>query len=102
MAGLTDEQASGLKTLMQMAGWKYVIQPAIALRARSALNALALDPSERKGEHASLTDATLRARISECEWLLAVIHNEINVYDQNKRRELEQLSEANGDSVGVT
>lgn len=102
MAGLTDEQANWLKSLVHMAGWKHVVQPAIAARARAALNALALDPSERVGPEANLTDATLRARISEDQWLLAVIQNEIAVYDANKRNEVEHLAAANGDSVGAS
>lgn len=100
MAGLTDEQASALKQMMVMTGWR-LVQQIIAQRARNALDALALEPSERGKESAGLSDATLRARISECQWLLAVLANELIVYDRNKQNELEQLAAANGDSVGA-
>lgn len=100
MAGLTDQEASALKQMVVMSGWK-LTQQMIAARARLALTALVLEGSERTGEFAGVTDATLRARVQEAEWLLGKIQNELAVYDYNKRNELEQLAAANGDAVGA-
>lgn len=100
MAGLTDEQAGALRSMMSMGGWK-LIQQLIATRARHALGALTLDASERSGDFKGVSDATLRARIQECEWLLSVLQNELVIYDHNRRTELEQLEAANGESVGA-
>jgi hypothetical protein len=90
MAGLNSDQIGALRQMLQLQGWNAVAKPVIASRARAALEALTLDPSERSGQFEKVTDATLRARIQECEFLLSVFENEVNVFDANQRRALEQ------------
>ena len=91
MAGLNGDQIGSLRQMLQLQGWTQVAKPVLASRARAALEALVLDPSERKGEYERVSDATLRARIQECEFLLTVFENEVKVFDMNQRRDLEQI-----------
>jgi len=87
---MTEDQIQKVIVTVSSAGWKEVMQPAYANRARAALTALALDTSERKvagGEFKDMEDPQLRAIIRECEWMLGVWHNQINVYHQNRARD---------------
>ena len=86
---LNEEQIDKLKHLLSSSGWNDVLKPAIAKRGKDAINALCLSPAERKGEYEGVDDAVLRARIQECEWLLAGPVNEVAAFNHN--RQLDEL-----------
>lgn len=96
---LTDDQATKLHLTVMSSGFKEIIEPAIGNRHKAALKALALSPSEREsggGEFKNADDATLRATLRECEWMLGVWHNELNVYRDNRVRD-ELAAQQNGE-----
>lgn len=82
---LNEAQIQKVRQTMFTSGWKEVMVPVLKARAQEAVKLLILHPSERKGE--VVDDATLRARIQECEWMLAVWDNEIAIFDLNRRRD---------------
>jgi hypothetical protein len=87
---LTAGQVEKVKFTLAGSGWTDVMRPAIQQRANEALKALALDPSERAkigGEFKDLEDKDLRAIIRECQWMLVVWVNEVNVFEMNRRSE---------------
>jgi hypothetical protein len=95
---MTEEQIQKVIETVNSSGWKEVMEPAYAQRARTALAAVALDPEERKasgGEFKDLGDAQLRAIIRECEWMLGVWRNQITVYHRNRARD-ELVERQNG------
>ena len=81
---LEPEQIDKLRLALVSGGWKDVMEPVIANRARQAIAALVLSPSERTGEFAKMEDAQIRARIQEAEWMLTVWKNEVTVFDLNR------------------
>lgn len=98
---MTEEQIQKVIETVNTSGWKEVMQPAYAQRARNALTALALDLSERKvagGEFKDLEDPQLRAIIRECEWMLGVWANQIKVYRDNRARDELALRQNGADS----
>jgi len=84
---LNSEQIDKLKLLLLTSGWNDVILPVIQNRARQALEALRLDPEERAGQWKGKSDQSIRDRLTEIEFLASVWHNEIAVFDANKRQE---------------
>lgn len=87
---MTEDQIQHVIATINTSGWKQVMQPAYANRAKAALSALALSPSEREkggGEFKDSDDAHLRAVIRECEWMLGVWANVVNNYHQNRARD---------------
>jgi hypothetical protein len=82
---ISPEEYDKVKILLASSGWNDVMRPAIAKRGQNAVRALVLHSSERKGEEASVSDDVLRARIQECEWMLAVWSNEVVAFEQNRR-----------------
>ena len=84
---ISPEQYDKVKILLASSGWNDVMRPAIAKRGQDAVRLLVLHPSERKGDDSKLTEDALRARIQECEWMLAVWSNEVVAFEQNRRLE---------------
>lgn len=87
---MNEEQIQKVIETVNTPGWKEIMQPAYANRARGALAALALSPQERqqsKTEWKEMDDSQLRAIIRECEWMLAVWQNQITAYRQNRLRD---------------
>lgn len=96
---MNEEQIQKVIMTMQTAGWREVMQPAYANRARLALNALALSETERPnmgGDFAKLSDADLRAIIRECEWWLTVWKNHIGAYYNNRKLDELETAGSNG------
>lgn len=88
---LNEEQIQKVRLTMYSDGWKDVIQPAIVNRGNLALKALALTRTERAKEFKSsdfdTDDDVLRAVIRDCEWMVAVWHNEVQRFDYNRQRD---------------
>lgn len=88
---LTEEQVLKVRQVLASSGWNEVISPALANRARQAIKALCLSRSERateyKGGDFDTDDDILRAIIRDCEWMLTVWVNEVNVGEYNRRRD---------------
>ena len=87
---MNEEQIQAVIATVRSSGWGQIMQPAYANRAKQALAALTVAPSEREksgGEFKHLDDANLRAIIRECEWMLTVWENVINSYHQNRVRD---------------
>lgn len=95
---LNEEQVGKVQLLLASSGWNEVMRPLIAQRGRHALDALVLSPAERKGEFKDVPDDVLRARIQECEWMLAAWGNEVAVFNHNRR--LEELEVNGGEPTG--
>lgn len=92
---LTEDQIQIVRQGLASSFWNEVMRPVIANRANTALRALTLFPSERKGDWAGMSDDQIRAVVKECEWMLTAWTNEIAVYEHNRR--LEELdAEQNG------
>jgi len=81
---LDPEQIDKVRLALISGGWKDVMEPIIAKRARDAIQALVAFPSERSGEFKEMDDSQIRARIRESEWMLTVWRNEITVFDLNR------------------
>jgi len=96
---LNDEQIEKVRLVLMTAGWNEVMRPALLERGRHAMKALALTPNERdkeyKGSDYNSDDDVLRAMIRDCEWMVVVWENEINVFNLNRRRE-ELVAQQNG------
>lgn len=92
---LSEEQVGKLKLLLISSGWKDVVEPVLAKRAHDAIKMLVIPPAERKGEAEGTDDATLRGRIKELEWMLSVWHNEVRLYDF-ERRQINELESRDG------
>lgn len=98
---MNEDQIQKVIEVLNASGWREVMQPAYANRAKGALSALALSPDERKEsrtEWKDMDDPQLRAIIRECEWMLGVWQNQVVVYHENRRRD-ELAREQNGDMV---
>ena len=90
MALPSEEAYEQVRSVLLMQGWNQVMMPTYAQRAREALVALTLSPSERLDSGSTFkkaTDEELRATIRENEWMLAVWKNEVANYDANRRRD---------------
>ena len=83
---INEDQYGKIKLLLASSGWNDVMRPAIQKRGNDSLRALVLSPAERKGEE-GVTDDVLRARIQECEWMLAAWANEVTIFEHNRRVE---------------
>ena len=90
---ITDQQAEWLTQTLYTNGWTQVIKPSIAQRANSAIKALCQAPTNREGDCKGMTDDALRARISECEYILMVFEQEVTVNRVNRQRD--ELSRQN-------
>lgn len=94
-----QEQIDALRVLMAGAGWRNVMQPAIALRGKSALRALCIEPEQREGEWKGHDDKSLRATVRECEWMLSAWENHVRIYDINRAQaERQSLDNGNGET----
>lgn len=82
----TEEEIQALRLTFATDGWTKVIAPRLASRAREAIKALILHPSERSGEFQK-SNADLRAIIREDEWLLVAFDNAIKAFEHNRRRD---------------
>lgn len=94
---LNEVQVQKLRQTLYTSGWKDVMVPALKARANEAIKFLVLAPAERKGGAEGLDDATLRARIQDCEWMLVAFENEVQLFDLNRRRD--ELADGNGTEV---
>lgn len=96
---MNEEQIQKVIQTVNTAGWREVMYPFYANRAKQALSSLALSESERQkgsGDFSKMDDAQLRAIIRECEWMLGVWQAFINAYHQNRVRDELQAQEQNG------
>jgi hypothetical protein len=92
---LTEEQINLARQGLNSSFWNDLVKPVLAARGNQALRSLTLFPSERKGDHAGLTDDQLRCVVKEVEWMLSCWSNEIAVFEHNRR--IEELdAETNG------
>lgn len=96
---LPEESIQKLRQMLMSSAWKDVVEPVLAKRAHDAIKTLVVPPAERKGE-GTADDATLRGRIQELEWMLSVWHNEIRLFDFERRQIHELESRDGGDNAG--
>lgn len=84
---LSEDQIQKVRSVLASSGWNDVIRPILANRGNQAVKQLVLSPGDRDGEFKDMADDAIRARIRESEWMLTVWHNEVTVFEMNKRRD---------------
>jgi hypothetical protein len=90
---LTGEQLDKVRLVLMSPGWNDVIRPALENRGRNAIKALCLTRAERSkamaGQPFDTDDDVLRSMIRECEWMISIWTNEVQVAEHN--RQLDEL-----------
>lgn len=84
---LTSQEAEWLQITMNTEGWRRVVQPRIAGRAKEVVKACCVPPFKRQGDLAQASQEQLWAIVSEAEWFLTHFEEELRVHRSNSLQE---------------
>lgn len=96
---LNEEQIGKVRLMLATSGWRDVLKPAVQERTNNLIKS-AMIPGKRTGLYEDMPELEvirhIQGRVTELEWMMVALENEVKVYDSNKRLEELERQEANG------